>query len=451
MQSQNFSVYRSIFSITQSRRRFSYGSMMFAIFVLFIIGLTGCTAENVAPYIRLVDPEAQTDQASQPMDKIFTVDTAASNRLLVMGTDGNIVTMSPSGDDIIAITEDASTTKVVHQQPTWSPNGKYIAWTKILSDRGNTQSAIQIGDHLGEQRSELTLPFAPFYYYWSPDSERLAYLSNWVYRNMGALALRIVELSEDEIRSKTLALGQPSYFSWAPDSRQLLTHIGDQRTSIRSIDGTNRLLSEESGGFSAPQWAADGAGIIYAVNQGSQQALILSDLKGSQIQEVTTYNNKIVFSVSSTSRYFAYSTEDPASFQNSASGLYIVDIDSMKTQEVSSEPSLGFIWSPDGEKLAYMVLEEADGKPNVRWYVWQATDSSIQRYDTFIPSRTFLQNYLPFFDQYIQSMTIWSPDSSAFVYAGNGSSGGSSIWVQQLAGEKAVEVGEGVFAAWSPQ
>lgn len=444
MQSQNFSASLSLFSAAQSVKKPLYSLILFAIFLLFAIGLMGCTAENAAPYIRLVDPETQADKA-------FIVDTAANNRILVLGTDGNIVTMSPSGDEIITITDDASTTKVVHQQPTWSPDGKYIAWTKILSDQGNTQSALQIGDHLGQQRRELALPFAPFYYYWSPDSERLAYLSNWVYRNMGALALRIVEVSEDEISSKTLALGQPSYFSWAPDSRQLLTHIGNQRTSIRSIDGTNTPLSEESGGFSAPQWVANGAGITYAVNQGNQQALVLSDLEGSQIQEITTYSNQIIFSVSSTSRYFAYSTEDPASIQNSASGLYVVDIDSMQTQEVSSEPGIGFIWSPDGEKLAYMVLEEVEGKTAVRWYVWRAADSSVQQYDTFIPSRTFLQNYLPFFDQYVQSMTLWSPDSSAFVYAGNGSSGGSSIWVQQLAEEKAEEVGEGVFAAWSPK
>ena len=432
-------------------KKFFTNSYLLVLMLMF--GLMGCTAQGIEPFVTLVDPDADaaTDTADRSSNRNITIESAAENRLLVLGTDGNIITMSPAGDDIIALTDDAETGKISYQQPTWSPDGKFIAWTQLLSERGNVKAQLQIGDHVGEQKSSLDVPFPPFYYYWSPDSERLAYLSNWVYQNMGALALRIVETSTENISSKTLALGQPSYFSWAPDSRQMITHIGNELTSIRSIDGGSKALSDASSGFSAPQWVADGNSIIYAINQGAERALVLSDTEGKELQEVTTYSDKIVFSASPTSRYFAYTTQDPASLQNSASGLYIVDIETMKTQEVSSEASLGFIWSPDGKKLAFMQIDEINNEPRVRWYIWKAADGLVTEYDAFVPSRTFLQSYLPFFDQYVQSMTMWSPDSSAFVYAGNGSEGGSSIWVQYIEDKEAIEVGSGVFATWSPK
>lgn len=436
--------YSYISGTVRSLFGFHSRSILFIVLLALVLALAGCTAEQMAPYVRAIESQADTAQT-------YEVGSSATDRLLVLQSDGNIVTMSPTGEDVVRITEDASSTAVVYQQPTWSPDGKYIAWTRLISNRGNTQATLQIGDHLGQQQRDLQLPFAPFYYYWSPDSERLAYLSNWVYQNMGALALRIVETSADKLSSKTLALGQPSYFSWGPDSRRLITHIGNQLTSVRSIDGGNTKLSEESSGFSAPQWMADGEKLIYAVGDGDEQALILSELDGSKIQEVTTYEDRITFSVSSTSRYFAYTTDDPADRQNSASGLYVMDIDSMRTQELSSDPVLGFIWSPDGEKLAYMSMEGSGRNAKVRWFIWGTADGAVQKYDSFVPSRTFLQNYLPFFDQYVQSMTLWSPDSSAFTYAGNGSDGGSSVWVQKLGEDSAIEVGDGVFAAWSPQ
>ena len=63
-----------------------------------------------------------------------------------------------------------------------------------------------------------------------------------------------------------------------------------------------------------------------------------------------------------------------------------------------------------------------------------------------------LLEYLRFFDQYAQSMTLWAPDSSAFTYAGVSESGEDGIWVQSLAeGAAAVRVAPGVMATWSPR
>mmetsp|Transcript_38254 Transcript_38254/g.61983 ORF Transcript_38254/g.61983 Transcript_38254/m.61983 type:complete len:121 (+) Transcript_38254:328-690(+) len=89
-----------------------------------------------------------------------------------------------------------------------------------------------------------------------------------------------------------------------------------------------------------------------------------------------------------------------------------------------------------------------------------STGRSI-RFSNFTPSRLLMRHYIPFFDQYSQSMSIWAPDSSAFVYAGNAESDAngtpSSVWVQKMPISDTEEspaplsLGEGDFAAWSPR
>jgi hypothetical protein len=47
-------------------------------------------------------------------------------------------------------------------------------------------------------------------------------------------------------------------------------------------------------------------------------------------------------------------------------------------------------------------------------------------------------------------MSLWSPDGSAFAYAGTTEAGDSGIWIQPArAGSEPILVSGGVFAAWS--
>jgi Tol biopolymer transport system component len=59
-----------------------------------------------------------------------------------------------------------------------------------------------------------------------------------------------------------------------------------------------------------------------------------------------------------------------------------------------------------------------------------------------------LRDLVPFFDQYAQSMTLWSPDGTAFAFpaAVNGEAG---IWRQDLSGGDPIRVAGGSWVAWS--
>ncbi|GAB4818880.1 hypothetical protein N2152v2_005926 [Parachlorella kessleri] len=86
-------------------------------------------------------------------------------------------------------------------------------------------------------------------------------------------------------------------------------------------------------------------------------------------------------------------------------------------------------WSPDGRKLAVLIGEGATWF----WMIWHSPEAGppsqpgkdtagaglgcvmiCQRHS---PTAVMQREYLPFWDQYAQSLQLWSPDSQAFCYA----------------------------------
>lgn len=423
--------------------------------LLLTLALTACDANALAGQIEQISSADATATNSAALD-------ALNGRLLILGADGNISTSDPSGDNRIAITDDAAS-GVSYQQPTWSPDGALIAWTEVgaSSDDAEADASIRLVTSRadGSERTDLEAPFPPFYLYWSPDSNRLAYLSNWNRSgNRPSMALRLVEIGTSdegvrELKASTLAEGQPFYFSWAPDSERLLTHIGNEQVDVRGIDGGSESLFTSPGAFAAPQWSLDGAQLVFAVSEGDLQKLVITDTAGNRVDEITDYEDRITFSLSPDSGpnrgKLAYVVTGDNSIGTAALGpLYVVDLATKTTREISSRPVIAFFWSPDGGKMAYLTLERASDVVRSRWHVWDGKQS--RAYDSILPSAQFLQRYLTFFDQYAQSMRIWSPDSRAFTYAGANEDNLSGVWVQLLDEDEPVLVGRGVFAAWSP-
>ncbi|MEM7134885.1 MAG: hypothetical protein AAF702_51990 [Chloroflexota bacterium] len=413
------------------------------IFLSAILLLAGCVTvpngEERPRFFLTLDPDRTESGTIDDRD----------NRLLLIGRDGNLYTMDPNGSRRQAITQNASRT-LIYQQPTWSPNSQRIAWTQIESRGSRIQPSLMIGQPDGTILNDIDLPFAPFYIYWSPDSERLAYLSNWVFQNSPSLALRLVDLSDEEVETETIAEGQPFYFSWSPNGQELLSHVSNSVVSIYTLQGEQEALSDASSGFPAPQWLTDGERLLFSIDDMQGQGhLVISDRLGTEVEELTSYSGSISFNLAPNEEWLAYTISEQNSGAAGMGSLYVQNLATTSTIELSTDPVLAFFWSPDGKKLAFMQFEVSDNQTGLRWKVWQ--EDGITEYDTFIPTRVFMRNYLAFFDQYAQSISIWAPDSSAFVYAGSNSVNQRGIFVQKLEEERPTRVSSGVFAIWSPK
>ena len=458
---------RTIQSFTRSFTR-SFTPPFYLLAVVVMLLLAGCSVGSVfpnlepalglttpAPTAETADNDA-TDRTPAPNAPSITeadrgsAPTAASNRLVIVRNDGNIFTINPDGSAPFAMTIDASRS-LQYSQPTWSPDGESIVWTQINLRGDQMQSAIITSRFDGSNVVHGDVPFPPFYYFWSPDSAKLAYLNNWsAENNQAGMALRLLDVAGGAGETTTLAKGQPFYLSWSPDSNRMITHVGNERIALLSTAGEELLLSSASTNFPTPQWSSDGNYLIYAIFNGNQQQLVVTDQQGQLQRKVTTYKGNVNFTLSPTTNQLAYIITEDARGTSAFGPLYVVDIDSERTVEVSADPVFAFFWSPDGTKLAFMQAERGgSGAVRLRWQVWDG--AAVDSYDLVLPSRMFLQRYLPFFDQYAQSMTIWSPDSSAFTYVGTNADGVNGVWVQALGADEPTLVSDGVFAAWSPK
>jgi TolB protein len=411
-----------------------------SLFVLLttMLALSGCSVESLRTQAqRAVAQSRLAQEASSPP-------ASPENQLLVTGVDGNLFLVDAATGTRFALTTDASPRRQ-YLQPTWSPDGAQIAWARVDGGR----STLEVSGFDGENRSEVAVPFPPFYFYWSPTGERLAYLSNWRSLDQASMALRLVEFEEGAASVRTLAEGQPFYFSWAPNGEQILTHVGNERVELLNLDGESQSLRISGGQFPAPQWAADGERLIYA-EVDAQQRLIVTDVEGEELVELTDYPGRITFSLSPDNRQAAYVVTERTAATSTLGPLYVVDVDTLRTREVTSDPVVGFYWSPTGDRLAYLGVEVVGRRVGLRWYVWDGQRSTP--YAGFFPSGLYMQNYLPFFDQYAQSHRVWSPDGSAFVYIGAVPDGRSGVWVQDVdAGGEPTLVGAGLSATWSPR
>jgi TolB protein len=386
----------------------------------------------------------------------------ALNRLVVLGADGNVSTMDPDGGNPVALTTDAADGRT-YLYPTWSPDGNSIAFVELMVEGGNTpgESALHIVGADGAAVQRIPTEFPPFYLFWSPTGETLGFLSNWD----SGMALRMVDVAEGATEARTVQEGQPFYFSWEPEGQSMLAHIGDDDLTFLDKDGNRSPLEFSGGQFQAPHWSDNGERLAFVTDvEGGGNALNVSDAGVEMVRELASEEGSFSLNWSADNRRLAYSYVTRQVGLAAFGPLWVVDVESNQSWELSREPVVAFFWSPDGQKVAFLRPEPHDpverapeasplrqgGQLWLRWHIWNG--ERTYPLDIFTPSEQFLLNYIRYFDQYAQSVSIWSPDSTQLLYAGLGEDGVEGIWTLPVAeGSTATRVVPGVLGAWSPR
>jgi len=348
--------------------------------------------------------------------------------LLVVTEDHAVAAISPDGETVELVAPDPN--RLV-SQATWAPDGRLAVWTEV--DRAAGQAVIAMGDSQGQRRIDGGT--TPFFYAWSPDGAHVAYLGNSPEGT--GVAMGLVDVAAGTAR--LVDAGAPYYLDWAPDGSRLAVHVDTTFLGFVDLEGTRTPLATAGGLFQAPQFLDDGR--LLVATGGESQGVALSEQSGEPVLIAPTTGGTF-FSASAGGALLAYTDTADAPILGS---LAVMRINNGDPATISEGPVVAFEWSPSGEKLLFLTVNEA-GTALIP-QVWEA--SGLTAYEELLPTQVMISQYLPFWDQYSRVLTLWAPDGASFVLPADGENGGSIVIYDVGTGET-TRVTAGLFASWAP-
>ena len=325
------------------------------------------------------------------------------------------------------------------QQPTWSPDGTLVAWSRA----GGEGFSVVVRSNRGGQATRYPTPFAVFYMQWRPDSTAIALLGS---SEPGRVGLAILDLGSETVTP--LNSSSSYYFHWSPGGEELITHLGGTR--LEQLDPSTgdvslfETLDPVNSVFQAAAWTPDGGSILYVRpadpdSSGAQDELVIHDVSTGEVDVLAEGAGFFNFAVSPDGQAVAFSIRT----LEGVTSMEIVDFASGLSEEIDAPLTLAWQWSPDSRKILLLGV----GTEAMSVDVYESGE--ITRYQEIIPTSTFLQNYLFFWSQYDLSHSLWAPDSSAFVFpAFDGVA--DAVFLQYLDDELPILLGPGSMAVFSP-
>lgn len=389
--------------------------------------------------------------------------SVANGRIAYVGVDGYIYTIAPDGADRRRVTRDRLADVSSYNAMAWSLDGQLAfvssstAGSAVFTSQADGSAPVQVFSGGPD--------VAPFYLYWSPDSQRLAFLAP---SSSDRLALWMADHRQIN-SSQVIVRGSPSYFSWSPDGQSLLMHVGGARMAVFRPAGSELTdLPDVPGGFQAPAWSPDGQRFLFVRDAGNQtQEFVLAE--GENRRVLFSSRTGLAFAWSPRGDRIAFAIPSPAE-QFLYGAVAVLDPDSQERRVVAQGRIAAFFWSPDGQRLAVLNLDASQPSPQGRalqaragaapgpqasalrlaWSVVDVAADTPVDYAAFYPTDSFLL-LIPYFDQYAQSLSLWSPDGRYLVYADMDEKGQPSIRVLDTREpqQPARRLADGTFAAWS--
>ncbi len=389
-------------------------------------------------------------------------------QLAYVGENGQIRVADLDQNREVEIARHGQGTESDHQVlcnwPTWSPDGERLAFFQYeLAGEDVQRTSVGLAAADGARVDEVyALPVgAPVYMCWSPNGERLAVLA----QESRELYLRVVERRGGG-PAVTVAQGAPLYFAWHPDSRGLVVNTGGGGLSpararliwVRLEAGQatyETLAGAPAADFRAPAWSSRRGAITLALSQSEGSEIVLQSGPDNVRQTIASTGPGPAFIWSADGERLAFAARSPK-FDGAYGPISVYRSDTGSIDQVNEGPALAFFWCPDGRRLLW-----TGGEMGGRMMNLQLVDTaSAERTNLgwVRPSRDVML-LLSHFDQYNQSVQLISPAGDELVLAAsiaqeqvNGSVPTvRQIIVRALAGDRVQEVAaRGRLAFWRP-
>ena len=356
----------------------------------------------------------------------------AVNLIAFVDAAGAIYTTNPDGSQTTRVTPDA---QGFFTWPTWSPDALRLAYSGVVVV-GNQPQLNLYAAHIASPPTDpldniiysaepgdigLLAQGVIHYPLWSPDGASLAFISS----TSDGISLYIDDLSDYPGALHLLDDG-PLWIAWSPDGSALAVHRADDHFLISPPGEWHiRQLPVNSADYRVPAWTPRANAITLALAESparsSVATLPLNGAPDADPSPIRPARGNLAFlwapggariAVADSAQLFLYHDAAMLAYRRLA---IAPASDPAGAADEIARPVIAFFWSPDGSRLAYITLSDAQGA--LRCVVVDMKSRRSRIALDFIPSseqRTLFQ----FFDQYAYSHSPWSPDSANLVFAG---------------------------------
>ncbi|MCY4422957.1 MAG: S-layer homology domain-containing protein [Acidimicrobiaceae bacterium] len=341
----------------------------------------------------------------------------------------------------VANADGANTTKIADstiQTAVWSPDGTRIAYTV----GEEYPAALYVANADGTDTTKLT-DIGSGWWKWSPDGTRVAYDAPAEHTRFDTLYVANADGTDTtKINYST------SWAEWSPDGTRIAytnayavddeERIVDDTLYVANADGTNTTRIADPP-ISAAVWSPDGTRISYRVilnHYTGESALYVANADGTNTTKIADPPMWApVWSPDGTR--VSYRAADP---ETSVYALYVATADGTGSTRItdssyssySSHSSQRAVWSPDGTRIAYTVLNPDTGESAP--YVANADGTNTTKLTDS------------------GSGPRWSPDGTRIAYRVlNPDTGESALYVANPDGTNPTKLADSAgFMQWSP-
>jgi len=263
----------------------------------------------------------------------------AATRLLVL-MDRRAYRLDSDGADLTAVTPAAET--VI--SPTWSPDGRSIAYTQFLDGAGPILIRdLATGRTQKVMGTESRLNFTPAF---SPDGRTLAFARTDPEGGTDIYAVNVA----DQCCLRRLTVGRfadnlsPTY---APDGRRVAfvsTRPGSPQIYVMSADGTDQELLAPfdygaTGPSNAPEWSPDGASVAFHRDMDQSPQVFILEVGSRRFKQLTSSGRNTDPTWAPDGRHLAFVSDRSGPKQ-----LWIIDTETGRIRQL---PLAGTVRLPD--------------------------------------------------------------------------------------------------------